>query len=52
MQLAWIYDLNFPATFRLITNRHIIDDLERSLPKTQPVQQLVQNIRAYALQSC
>ncbi|MCF7849744.1 MAG: HD domain-containing protein, partial [Kiritimatiellales bacterium] len=47
MQLAWVYDLNYPASFRLMANRHIIDMLEQALPKERQVSQIVEAVRRF-----
>ena len=33
MQLSWIYDLNYSATFHQIINRNIMDAIEQLLPQ-------------------
>ena len=48
MQLSWIYDLNYPASLRQITDRNIIDDLERELPDDRRIGQIVQAVRRFA----
>ncbi len=48
MQLSWIYDLNYSASFRQIIDRNIIETLERELPADPQVQQIAQSIRSFA----
>ncbi|VGO19907.1 HD domain-containing protein [Pontiella sulfatireligans] len=48
MQLAWIYDLNYPETFRLIAERNIIGKLERQLPDDRKIHEIVHEIRRFA----
>lgn len=48
MQLSWIYDLNYSASFRQITDRNIIDELERELPNDRRIRQIVQAVRRAA----
>jgi len=47
MQLSWIYDLNYSASFRQIIERDIIDNLEQALPKEQQIGIIVHAARSY-----
>ena len=47
MQLSWIYDLNYSASFRQIIDRNIIETLERDLPTDPRIQQIAQAIRNF-----
>jgi len=47
MQLSWIYDLNYSASFRQIIERDIIDNLEQALPKEQQIGTIVHAARSY-----
>ena len=47
MQLCWIYDLNYSASFRQIIERKIIDHLEQALPKEKQIGIIVQAARSY-----
>lgn len=51
MQLAWVYDLNYPASFRLVADRHIIDALEEALPLERQVWHIVQAARQFIMQN-
>lgn len=44
LQLSWIYDLNYPSTHRLVVQRDIINQLKIFLPKTTPIQEIIQNV--------
>ena len=48
MQLSWIYDLNYSATFHQIIDRHIMDSIEQLLPKEQQIEQIIQSTRQFA----
>ncbi|MCK4563284.1 MAG: HD domain-containing protein [Verrucomicrobia bacterium] len=48
MQLSWIYDLNYSASFRQIIDRNIIDDLERELPGDRRIGQIIQAVSRFA----
>ncbi|MEA2068889.1 MAG: HD domain-containing protein [Verrucomicrobiota bacterium] len=50
MQLGWVYDLNYPASFRLVLNRNTIENLEHALPGDHQIQQVAQAIRDFAKQ--
>ncbi|MDF7801176.1 HD domain-containing protein [Pontiellaceae bacterium B1224] len=56
MQLCWIYDLNYPVSFQLVSERNIIGRFEQLLPENQAVGQFVQDAREYmnknALKTC
>ncbi len=51
MQLSWIYDLNYSASFRQIIDRDIIDDLERELPRDHRIEQIVHAVRSHIEQN-
>ena len=50
MQLSWIYDLNYSASFRRIIDRNIIDTFEQALPKEKQIWEIVQAARRFAEQ--
>ena len=47
MQLSWIYDLNYPASFRQIIDRNIINKLQKALPREKQIQEIIQATRKY-----
>lgn len=47
LQLAWIYDLNFAPTLRLVLERSLIEQLAASLPQTDELSQVADNLRNY-----
>jgi len=47
LQLAWIYDLNFLPTLRLVRDRDIISRLAATLPRTDDVLHAVDAVRCY-----
>jgi hypothetical protein len=48
MQLSWIHDLNYPATFRLMVERNIIEKLESLLPDDRQIHDIVHEIHCFA----
>ncbi len=48
LQLSWVYDLNFPASFRMLVERDYINGLEATLPHHEEVRQAVQAVREFA----
>jgi hypothetical protein len=47
LQLAWIFDLNFTASFRIVAQRGYIDRFALTLPKTTTVADAVDAVREY-----
>jgi hypothetical protein len=47
LQLAWIFDLNFTASFRIVAQRSYIDRFALALPKTDDVADAVDAVREY-----
>jgi hypothetical protein len=47
MQLTWVYDLNFPASFSLASNQGCIDKVISSLPERKEISQAVSALRQY-----
>jgi hypothetical protein len=47
LQLSWVYDLNFPASFRLVLDRGHIDGLSMTLPVDGKVENAVGLIREF-----
>ena len=47
LQLAWIYDLNFAPSLRLVLERSVIEQLTASLPQTDAISRVVDNLRNY-----
>jgi hypothetical protein len=48
LQLSWVFDLNFPASFRLALDRGYIDALAETLPEDGKVEHALILIREYA----
>jgi hypothetical protein len=48
LQLSWVFDLNFPASFRLALDRGYIDGLSMTLPEDGKVENAIGLIREYA----
>jgi hypothetical protein len=48
LQLSWVFDLNFPASFRLVLDRGYIDGLSMTLPEDKKLQNALCMIREYA----
>jgi putative nucleotidyltransferase with HDIG domain len=47
LQLAWIYDLNFAPSLRMVVERGIIERLSASVPQTPAVRRALGNLRQY-----
>jgi hypothetical protein len=47
LQLSWVFDLNFPASFRLLQERGLICGLSATLPKEKAVENAVRGVRAF-----
>lgn len=47
LQLSWVFDLNFPASFRLALERGHIDGLAMTLPADRNVEKALDLIREY-----
>ncbi len=47
LQLAWIFDLNFTASFRIVARRNIIDRFAATLPRTDAIAGAVDAVRDY-----
>ncbi len=47
LQLAWLYDLNFASSLRMVLERQYIDKLAGMLPGTDEIKQAVELVRAH-----
>ena len=47
VQLGWVFDLNFPYSFRCFKERYYIGRIKQHLPPTADVQRIVSHIEAY-----
>lgn len=47
LQLSWVFDLNFPASFRLMLERGYIDGLSATLPKESAVEKALRCVREF-----
>lgn len=47
LQAAWIFDCNFPATYKEIKKRDYLGILKNQLPKTDQITTLFQDLHAY-----
>jgi putative nucleotidyltransferase with HDIG domain len=47
LQLAWLYDLNFTASLRMISERDTIRKLEAMLPRNEDIAQAIDSVREY-----
>jgi hypothetical protein len=47
LQLSWVFDLNFPASFRLVLDRGYIDRLSMNLPEDVNVESILGLIKEY-----
>ena len=47
MQLSWVYDLNFKASFRILANGRYVDKIYGTLPKRDVVIDIYRHVRIY-----
>jgi hypothetical protein len=47
LQLAWIFDLNFTASFRIVAQRSYIDRFALTLPQTNDIADAVDTVREF-----
>ncbi len=47
LQLSWVFDLNFPGSFRLVGERGYVDRLAAKLPDTEEVRRGVETVKEY-----
>jgi hypothetical protein len=47
MQLGWVYDVNFPATLKRISERKFVDKLLACLPQTEEIRRVKEKILTY-----
>jgi len=47
LQLAWIYDLNFVPSLRLVVERKVIEQLTATIPRTDELSRVIGNLRNY-----
>jgi putative nucleotidyltransferase with HDIG domain len=45
LQLAWIYDLNFAPSLRMVRERGVIDRLTAAMPRTQEIDRALDDLR-------
>jgi hypothetical protein len=47
LQLAWIYDLNFAPSLRMVLERNVVERLIGSIPQTDEILRAIVNLRNY-----
>lgn len=47
LQLAWIYDLNFEISLRILESRHYIDGIAATLPRSKEISSALAALRGY-----
>jgi len=47
LQLAWIYDLNFAGSLRMVAERGYIDQIADALPGSDEIREAVELVRAH-----
>jgi hypothetical protein len=47
LQLAWIYDLNFAPSLRMVLERGVIERLSRTIPRTPEIGRALKDLRRY-----
>ena len=52
LQMAWIYDVNFPRTFQLIRDRGYLEVIRDALPQSETIDEIYGKVRAYLEAHC
>lgn len=52
LQMAWIYDINFPRTFQLIQERGYLEMIRDALPQSDKVQKIYSKVKSYLDLNC
>ena len=52
LQMAWIYDINFPLTFQLIQQRGYLEMIRDALPQSDKVQKIYFAVKSYLDKNC
>ncbi len=47
LQAAWIFDCNFPATYKAIKEREYLEILKKQLPQTEQITALFEDLQSY-----
>ena len=47
IQIGWVFDLNFPHSFRCVKERGYIGDLKRQLPATPEILRAIEEVERY-----
>lgn len=47
LQLAWLYDLNFTSSFRMVVERNYIRKIADKLPRTDEIDRAVERVRGH-----
>jgi hypothetical protein len=47
LQLAWLYDLNFPCTLRMVRERDYIRKIAEKLPRNEEISRAIETVRGY-----
>lgn len=52
LQLSWVFDLNFPSSFRVLRERGFIDELVMTLPEHDDLRSAIAAVRDSTLRGC
>ena len=47
LQMSWVFDLNFPRTFRLMDERRYLEKLANSLPRSERAAAIYRSVRSF-----
>lgn len=47
LQMAWIFDINFPQVFKIIKQRNYLDAIYQTMPKTRQIKNIYHKIQSY-----
>ena len=52
LQMAWVYDVNFPITFHLIRERGYLEMIRDALPKSEKISKIYSMVQDYLNNQC
>jgi HD superfamily phosphohydrolase YqeK len=52
LQMGWVYDINFPRTFRLIRERGYLEMIRDALPRSQKTLRVYSRVQSYLEENC
>lgn len=50
MRLSWVYDLNYPPTFRFFAERELLEEIRGMMPATPEIHRIIETARSYVME--